>query len=166
MTKQDLVRYHEVRVADLRNDQLGPSQIAAVNTSSVTQEDYQQFLISQAKRIIWGDHAGHWYDDFESKDVASLADLVYDFLLDNDPVSAGVIRVLSYTGLQLESETWTFTASSLLIKQCTYTYSGLYAATAVVQIYDQTGATIVAQTTTTFTWSGGRLVQTTTTRDI
>lgn len=166
MTKLDLVRYREVRVADALSDQLDASAIQAANATSVTQEDYQQFLLSQVKRIIHGDRTGHWYDDFESVDIHSLQDAVYDFLLDNDPNSAGVTYTPVYSGLQLDTETWNFTTGGLLIKQCTYTYSGMYAETAVCQVYDQTGSTVVAQTTTTYSWSGGRLTSSTLTRDI
>jgi hypothetical protein len=162
----DLVRYREVRVADARSDQFDASAVAAANATSITQEDYQQFLLSQVKRIVHGDQAGNWYDDFEGLDIPSLQGSVYNLLLNNDPNGAGITYVPVYNGLQFATETWAFTSGGALIKKCTYTYNGLYAATAVCQVYDQTGLIVVAQTTTSYNWSSGRLTSTTLTRDV
>ncbi len=71
------VRYRQVRVAEKLNDQLSPAQIATGGApgGSQNQEDYQQNLISQLKRIIFGDAAGDWYDDFIAENILSLRDL-------------------------------------------------------------------------------------------
>lgn len=69
-------RYNRVRVADNTNDQKTPSQIVAGATGgSVTQEDYQEFVLSQIKRIIFGASAGNWYSSFESQDIQPLAEI-------------------------------------------------------------------------------------------
>ncbi len=74
MGAKDLVRYREVRVADARDDQKTAAQIATADTSPVTQEDLQQLVLSQLKRIIYGDAAGHWHDDFRAQGIPSLKD--------------------------------------------------------------------------------------------
>jgi len=43
------------------------------NTSSITQEDLQEFVLSQIKRVIFGDHPGNWYLDFESLGIQPLS---------------------------------------------------------------------------------------------
>jgi hypothetical protein len=72
---KDLVRYKEVRVADRRNDQKTAAQILNADAASITQEQLQEFVLSQIKRIIHGDHAGTWKDDFEASGILSLQDL-------------------------------------------------------------------------------------------
>jgi len=94
--KRDLVRYREVRRADQLDDQKTALQILAADASSVTQEELQQFLLSQVKRIIWGDHAGTWKDDFVAAGVSPLFELTlgrsfYADCLVTDVVGASVI---------------------------------------------------------------------------
>jgi hypothetical protein len=72
---KDLVRYKEVRRADLRNDQKTAATILNADAASVTQEQFQEFVLSQIKRIIHGDHAGTWKDDFLSLGILDLEDL-------------------------------------------------------------------------------------------
>src|ERR1700745_1713353 len=65
MPKLDLVRYKEVRRADAVDDQKPAAQIAnPYAPGTQTQEDLQQLILSQIKRILFGDNPGHWYDDF------------------------------------------------------------------------------------------------------
>lgn len=73
MSGPDKIRYRQIRVADNRDDQSTPSQIAFANTTSVTQEDFQALVLSQLKRVIFGDKAGHWYLDFESLGLLPLS---------------------------------------------------------------------------------------------
>jgi len=73
---QQRFRYDRVRVADKADDQKSPVQIVTGATGgSVTQEDYQEFVLSQIKRVIWGSDPGHWYLDFASLGVLSLKQL-------------------------------------------------------------------------------------------
>jgi len=75
-TPQQRIRYDRVRVADATDDQKTPAQIVAGATGgSVTQEDYQEFVLSQIKRIIWGDDPGNWYLDFAGLGVLDLLTL-------------------------------------------------------------------------------------------
>lgn len=72
---KDLVRFKEVRRADLLNDQKTAAQILNADAASLTQEQYQEFILSQVKRIIHGDHAGVWKDDFLALGILDLEDL-------------------------------------------------------------------------------------------
>src|SRR6185369_14924521 len=67
------IRYKQVRVADNRDDQSTPSQIALANTTSVTQEDLQALVLSQLKRVIFGDNPGNWYLDFRNLGLLPLS---------------------------------------------------------------------------------------------
>lgn len=70
---QQRMRYDRIRVADATNDQKTPAQIITGATGgSVTQEDYQEFVLSQIKRIIFGDDPGNWYLNFVASGVDSL----------------------------------------------------------------------------------------------
>lgn len=73
--KLDLVRYREVRLADLRNDQKTPAQILNADLASPTQEQFQEFTLSQIKRIIHGSNTGLWKDDFSTQGIGSLQEL-------------------------------------------------------------------------------------------
>jgi hypothetical protein len=69
------VRYRVVRIADKTDDQKTASAILNALGSSITQEDLQEFLLSQVKRIIHGNNAGTWRDDFEGAGILSLEEL-------------------------------------------------------------------------------------------
>lgn len=69
------IRYEAIKVADLTDDQKSAVAILAALATSTTQEDLQEFVLSQIKRIIHGDAAGHWYDDFEGAGTLSLEEL-------------------------------------------------------------------------------------------
>ena len=71
---QQRFRYDRVRVADMTDDQKTAAQIVTGATGgSVTQEEYQEFVLSQMKRMIFGDLAGNWYDDFLAGNINPLA---------------------------------------------------------------------------------------------
>lgn len=84
---KDLVRFKEVRRADLLNDQKTAAQILNADAASMTQEQYQEFILSQIKRIIHGDHAGTWKDDFIAIGIPSLQDAVSGQLFPADCLS-------------------------------------------------------------------------------
>lgn len=70
--KKDFVRYKEIRRADLLNDQKTAAEIEAADNFATTQEEYQEFILSQLKRIIHGNAPGFWKDDFIGQGVPSL----------------------------------------------------------------------------------------------
>lgn len=61
--KQTRPRYQAVKAADAYNDQKTAAQIAAAHATATTQEELQEFVLSQIKRLIHGDLAGRWFDD-------------------------------------------------------------------------------------------------------
>jgi hypothetical protein len=71
----DLVRYREVRIADLLDDQKTAAEILGAYAASETQEDLQEYVLSQLKRIVFGDSPGEWNADFVAAGIKSLADL-------------------------------------------------------------------------------------------
>lgn len=81
---KDLVRFKEVRVADLRNDQKTAAQILNADAASLTQEQFQEFILSQIKRIIHGDNVGVWKDDFLALGILDLQDISAGQLLPAD----------------------------------------------------------------------------------
>ena len=74
--KKDLVRYKEVRRADLLNDQKTAPQILQADPASITQEQFQEFILSQIKRIIHGNNVGIWKTDFVAQGILSLQDIL------------------------------------------------------------------------------------------
>jgi len=85
--KRDLVRYREVRRADVLDDQKSALAILDAD-SSLTQEQLQELLLSQVKRIIWGNDPGHWNDDFVTSGVPALAGLSQTFVASCDAAAA------------------------------------------------------------------------------
>jgi hypothetical protein len=85
--KRDLVRYREVRRADVLDDQKSAVSILDAD-SSLTQEQLQELLLSQVKRIIWGNDPGHWNDDFLASSVPALASLSQTFEASCDATDA------------------------------------------------------------------------------
>lgn len=75
MAGPTLNRYSSVRIADRLNDQYDPAQITNAYLSSTTQEDLQEYYLSQLKRIIHGPYHGEWKDDFEGQGILSLQEL-------------------------------------------------------------------------------------------
>jgi len=73
MTRQ-LIRYNAIRRADLLDDQLTPAEIAAREAAAITQEDLQEGVLSQIKRIVLGESSGDWFSEISlSSDLTSLA---------------------------------------------------------------------------------------------
>src|SRR5512140_3126484 len=87
MTRQ-LIRYNAVRRADSLDDQLTAATIAARESSAVTQEDLQEALLSQVKRILVGDDAGSWDQDFVAGGIRALKQLDQDV----DAVDRVIVR--------------------------------------------------------------------------
>jgi len=77
MTRQ-LIRYNAVRRADNLDDQLAAATITARESSAVTQEDLQEALLSQIKRILVGDEPGSWDQDFVAGGIRALKQLDED----------------------------------------------------------------------------------------
>lgn len=75
---RQLIRYNAIRRADSLDDQLAAATIAAREASSVTQEDLQEAILSQLKRILVGDDAGVWDLDFVGSGLRSLKQLDLD----------------------------------------------------------------------------------------
>jgi hypothetical protein len=69
------VRYRSIRVADKTDDQKTAIEILNSLVSSISQEDLQEFILSQIKRIIHGNNPGFWRDDFLNQGIKSLEDL-------------------------------------------------------------------------------------------
>lgn len=95
-TKKDLVRYKEVRRADLLDDQKTALQILASVSTSQTQEDLQQYVLSQIKRIIWGNDPGRWNDDFVSEGVLSLNELTRAHSFYADCLATDAVGMAAY----------------------------------------------------------------------
>lgn len=123
---KDLVRYKEVRLADRRNDQKTAAQIVNADPASVTQEQYQEFILSQIKRIIHGDNAGLWKDDFLSLGILDLQDLSLGQLFPADCVatdSAGAaVRI-----------TGPYVSGVAQVTTCDISSAGGYPAVGVIQ---------------------------------
>lgn len=75
MAPQGKVRLYQVRRGDSLNDQRTPVEIQSAPSGAIDQDEFQDALLSQLKRILWGDSPGHWYDNFQSLGLKSLADL-------------------------------------------------------------------------------------------
>lgn len=164
MARSELHQDRQVKQSDAYVDTLTIGPGLEANAEDL--QDDLNALRSLLRRLVRGVRSGNWYDDIVAAGIPGLQDAFYDFLLENDPDFEDVTYAPTYSGLQLSTETWVSTAGSVLIKQCAYTYSGLFVSTAVCQVYDPTGITVVAQTTTTFNWSSGRLASSTLTRDV
>lgn len=75
---RQLIRYNAIRRADSLDDQLAAATIVAREASSVTQEDLQEGILSQLKRVLVGDDAGGWDSDFIAAGIRSLKQLDVD----------------------------------------------------------------------------------------
>jgi hypothetical protein len=90
---ESLIRMLQIRVTSQgNNDVLTPAQILNVLANSVTQDDFEQYVLSQIREVIWGNNSGahHWYENFTAAGVPSLYDLKNGILTDN-----------SYVGIEL-----------------------------------------------------------------
>lgn len=63
MGKRQLIRLGESRKSDSFDDQKSAAQIAASELASLTHQDFLEYVLSQVKRIIYGEEPGNWYDD-------------------------------------------------------------------------------------------------------
>lgn len=103
------LRYKVVRRADAYDDQKPALQILNAEGLSLTQEEYQEFILSQIKRIIHGDNPGIWKDDFEGAGILSLEDLtalagqgqhlLLDFSWADVPTSPKLVGTIKAGGL-------------------------------------------------------------------
>lgn len=75
---RQLIRYNSIRRADSLDDQLAAATIAARESTSLTQEDLQEGVLSQLKRILVGDDAGGWDADFVGDGIRPLKQLGAD----------------------------------------------------------------------------------------
>ena len=75
---RQLIRYNAIRRADSLDDQLAAATIAAREASAVTQEDLQEGILSQLKRVLVGDDAGSWDQDFVAAGIRGLKQLDQD----------------------------------------------------------------------------------------
>lgn len=75
MAPQGKVRLYQVRRGDSLNDQQTPVEIQSAPSGALDQDQFQDALLSQLKRILWGDSPGHWYDNFKGLGLKSLSDL-------------------------------------------------------------------------------------------
>lgn len=75
---RQLIRYNAIRRADSLDDQLAAATIAAREASAITQEDLQEGVISQLKRVLVGDDAGSWDLDFVGSGIRALKQLDVD----------------------------------------------------------------------------------------
>lgn len=163
-----LKRYREIRLADDLNDQQSSAAIALANATSVTQEEYQTYVLSRLRQLMFGDDpAANWYDDFMAQGIPSLRDAHLDLLLVESPTAPDCnytnARDLSNRVVQ---ETWTRTLLATTIKTVDYTYSFGRVATEVTKVFALDGSTILAQTTSTYSYTGGFVTGIATTRDL
>jgi hypothetical protein len=75
---RQLIRYNAIRRADSLDDQLAAATIAAREAGAVTQEDLQEGILSQLKRVLVGDDAGSWDQDFVAAGIRGLKQLDQD----------------------------------------------------------------------------------------
>jgi hypothetical protein len=129
-------RYAIIRVADNTNDQLTAAEIDTILTTSVTQEDFQTGILSQLKRIIWGDETDHWYQDFIGAGLPSLSTV--------QPIQGAVtcIDVFFSTTSPVTSDT--LIPANALILSCTVVIDSTYL-TGVTITIGRTGAPSLLQ---------------------
>jgi len=88
-----------------------------------------------------------------------------DFLLENDPPEPNVDYAITRSAGQVTLEEWTRNGANLL-KSIAYTRTGGVVDTIVTKVFDTDGTTVLAQTTETFTRSGGLVTGSAKTRDV
>ena len=89
-----LLRYNHVRRADVLDDQKSAPAILGAETTSVTQENLQEFVLSQIKRIIFGHNPGDWNSDFIAASIQSLQQLTASIGTSFTPSQHEVLRQL------------------------------------------------------------------------
>ena len=58
-----LVRQEQLRKPDDPDDQLTGGEVSNIETSAVDQEEFWNGVLSQLKRVFYGDGSGNWHDD-------------------------------------------------------------------------------------------------------
>lgn len=103
-----------------------------------------------------------------SNGTLTLAQLskLYDFLLENEPPSAGSSESFTRVGGKLTKETWTRTVGSTTWKTIDYTYTGNLLTTEVRKVFATDGITVVAQLTLTYSYSGNVMTGVTRVRNV
>jgi hypothetical protein len=73
-----LIRQNKLRKPDDPDDTLDAGDVSGIEGSAVNQEEFWNGVLSQFKRILYGDLPGDWYDDPANLDghVATLRQLV------------------------------------------------------------------------------------------
>jgi hypothetical protein len=89
-----LLRYAHVRRADTLDDQKSAANIVGADGASVTQEDLQEYVLSQIKRIIFGNSVGNWFSDFIGDGILPLKDLSAAIVSLFTPLQHRVLRQL------------------------------------------------------------------------
>lgn len=173
------VKLEQVRHPESQNDQLSPAQIITVGQpggTANTEEQFQEAVLSQLKRIIWGPAVGNWYSNFSGSGVKSLQELSSgivsgsvtfpDMFLETDPDLGNVIWTNTKSGSQVTSETWTNTVTSKLVKSIDYTYTSSKLTQEVRKVFGADGTTITAQATIVYVYSGNEVSSYTLNRDV
>jgi hypothetical protein len=163
-----LKRYREIRRADDLNDQRTTAAILTANASSTTQEDYQTYVLSRVRQLMFGDALpANWYDDFQGQEIPSLRNAHLDLLLAESPMAPDTTYAnIKNIGNHIVQETWTRTVLATKIKRVDYTYLLNRVTTEVTKVFALDGSTILAQTTDTYSYTGGFVTGIVTTRDI
>lgn len=89
-----------------------------------------------------------------------------DFLLDNEPDSAGTTYSLTYTGATVTQEVWSNSGTGKTIKTIDYTYSGGNPSQETRKVFAADGTTVVAQLTVTYTFTGNQFTSAVSVRNI
>lgn len=139
---------------------------AALETAAEDLQYDLNAIRSQFRRFLFGTGPGNWFDDpmggFQGVDY-------YAFLLDNEPIQeTGAIDAsyaVTYAGILVTKEEW-FRNDATLIKSIDYTYAGIQVTQEVRKVFLPDGATIVAQVTWTYSYSGIFITGATMTRDV
>lgn len=163
-----LKRYREIRRADDLNDQHASSAILLANANSVTQEDYQTYVLSRLRQLMFGDALpANWYDDFQGQEIPSLRNAHLDLILVESPPGPDTTYAnVKDVGNHVIQELWTRTLLATLLKSVDYTYTLSRVATQVTKVFAIDGSTILAQTTSTYSYTDGFVTGIVTTRDI
>jgi hypothetical protein len=90
-SNKSLLRLKQIRPADTVNDQMTGAQILDIDTTALSQEDYQNAMLSQLKRVIFGDGIGNWSADFVTAGLKSLSDLSSQSSVDHRIVAANCL---------------------------------------------------------------------------
>lgn len=95
-----------------------------------------------------------------SSQGGSASDLLVD-----DPTAGTASYLPTYVGIRVTKEEWR-RADTTLIKSIDYTYVGILVATDVRKVFASDGATIVAQATWAYAYTGLLLTSATMTRNV